>query len=93
MSGKIWGWGENGDFVLGSVDEDSDDKNRKTTSVTGTGQNNSPNKSKYAKKVTLYRPVELKINKNLVVYLKNKNRGLQGLYKIYMKLISFSLTK
>jgi alpha-tubulin suppressor-like RCC1 family protein len=66
--GKIWGWGENTDSVLGSFDEDNEEG----------GNTNSQNKKK-SKKIIFYKPMELKANKNLI----RISGGVTDLYETY----------
>jgi alpha-tubulin suppressor-like RCC1 family protein len=67
LNGKLWGWGENVDYMLGGTNDDDveDLGNRKTTTHNVT---TSAAKKKVGGKLgTLYKPTELKVNKNLVV--------------------------
>ena len=63
-NGKLWGWGENVDYVLGPTDDDYEEVNNKPSHNSLTTGNKVNKKRK--QKVIYYKPIELKVNKNLV---------------------------
>ena len=71
--GKLWGWGENIDYILGNNDEGEDGKKKDggTGGIMGIFKRNvdriiNKDSSSSYKKTTYYKPIELRANKELV---------------------------
>lgn len=74
--GKLWGWGENVDYVLGPSCEEEDRGKKSTT-------------KKVARGSIYYKPIELKVNKNLV----RITGGVTNLFEEYFSNAGNKLSK